>query len=177
MRLHIPIKIWRQLLSYAQLSAPNEITGIGTVVAIDNESLRVTEIFLPKQVASTVDCEFAEGELNAIVYDLLTREDSARAKELRFRWHSHGLGQVFWSQKDEQDINDWDSSWVVNLVMNAMSEYLVRFDYFEPLRVRNYPVKLIIDYPEDAELRRGCAQEIEEKVTFSNAGQFFRKEP
>lgn len=176
MVLHIPVEIWRKLQLYTKLSAPNEVTGIGTIVALDAENLKVTEVFLPRQTTSLAECQFKEGELNEIIYDLL-EHDPERAGQLRFRWHSHGSSGVFWSQKDEKDIESWEAPWVVNLVMNTRSEFLIRFDYFEPLRIRNYQMQLQVDYPDDSELRMACAEELSEKLSVLNpSSRFFGKE-
>lgn len=177
MTLHIPVEIWQRLQHYTELCSPNEVTGIGTVVVLDPENLLVTETFLPRQTTSPAACEFKEGELNEIIYGLLEK-DADRTGQLRFRWHSHGLSEVFWSQKDERDIEAWEASWVVNLVMNARGEYLLRLDYFSPLRIRNYAIGLQIDYPDSSTLRAQCAAELREKLSFANilASQL-RKEP
>lgn len=178
MTLHIPLEIWQKLRTYTELCAPNEVTGIGTVVVLDSENLMVTETFLPRQTTSPAECEFKDGELNEIICDLL-EQSPERAAELRFRWHSHGQSKVFWSGKDEADIDSWESPWVVNLVTNVHGEFLVRLDYFSPLRIRNYPMELRIDVPEGSEaLYAACAEELKTKLSFMNAlAQTLRKEP
>lgn len=167
MNLHIPITIWQRLRLYTELSLPNEVTGIGTIEVQGPDDVVVREVFLPRQKTSPGVCEFADGELNRIIYELIERDDASYsgASQLRFRWHSHALGNVFWSTKDEDDINDWDASWVVNLVMNVHGDHLARLDYFQPLHVHNHPVTLVIDYPEDPALRVACLQEIRERLT------------
>ncbi len=175
--LCIPLAIWQRLRMYVELSAPHEVTGIGTLMLLDAENFYVKEVFLPRQTASQVDCEFQEGELNEIIYELMQGNPS-RVEQLRFRWHSHGYSQVFWSQKDEQDIAAWESPWVVNLVMNAQNERLARLDLFSPLRIRNYPLKVEIVIPEDAKLHNECAEELERKVAFQEAAmRSLGKEP
>ena len=163
MRLHIPVKIWQKLQAYVELSSPNEVTGIGLLDIVGPQDLSVTEIILPRQKTSPALCEFADGEMNQIIYNLMEKEPNL-VRQLCFRWHSHGQSSVFWSQKDEDDIEDWDSPWVVNLVMNIYGEYLVRYDTFSPLRVSNYPVDLVIDYPRDTVLRDACLAELQEKL-------------
>ena len=177
MNLHIPISIWQKLRLYAELSLPNEVTGIGTISVLDPNNLLVTETFLPRQETSPGFCEFADGELNQIIHDLIERDPESGASRLRFRWHSHGLGGVFWSPHDESDIESWEASWVVNLVMNVYGECLTRLDCFEPLRIREHPIKLCIDYPEDPALRAACSQELREKLfAMSAAKRTYRKE-
>lgn len=164
MKLHIPIQIWQRMQYYTQLSLPNEVTGIGTIKVIGPEDVEVTEIFLPRQTASPCGCDFVEGALHGVIYDLMETAPE-RVEQLRFRWHSHAQGKVFWSRRDEQDIDAWDGPWVVNLVLNAEDKYLVRLDTFEPLRLRECPVEIVltVDDEFDAE-RAACKQEIAECV-------------
>lgn len=180
MNLHIPSETWQKLQLYAELSLPNEVTGIGTIQVLGREDLLVTETFLPRQKTSPAVCEFADGELNEIMYSLIERNPERGASELRFRWHSHGQGRVFWSGKDEQDIESWESPWVVNLVINTRGEHLLRLDCFNPLRISNHPVNLCIDYPGDFALRIACQEELQQRLMVvppPAIGQFFGKEP
>ena len=161
--LQIPLEIWTQMTAYADSSSPNEVTGIGTVEKIDDATLKVTEIFLPKQTTSPGHCEFKEGELNEIITDLLER-DVREAKKLRFRWHSHARCGVFWSPTDEADIDSWEGNWVVNLVMNVRCEYLARLDCFVPFRIRSYPVEIQVICPDDKEKLAQYTQELVQKL-------------
>lgn len=164
MILHIPIQIWQQMRYYAKASTPNEVTGIGTIRASHSKTeLYVTEVFLPPQRTSPSFSQFDEGALNEVIYDLIC-QDPERSEELRFRWHSHGESPAFWSSIDMQDIESWESSWVVNAVINAHGDFLARLDIFEPLRVRNVELDLCIDYPEDSNLFAQCITEIQSKV-------------
>lgn len=163
MKLHIPIKIWQRIQYYTQLSLPHEITGIGTINIIDAENLEVTEIFLPRQTANTCSCDFADDALHEIIYDLMETAPE-RVEQLRFRWHSHAHGQVFWSSRDEQDIDSWDGPWVVNLVVNAEGKYLARLDIFDPLRLHECPIEIVLTTEDDDHERTTCQQEIAERV-------------
>lgn len=166
MNLHIPIKLWQRMHYYANICAPNEVTGIGTIRASPNlTELQVTEIFLPQQHANNSFCQFDEGALNAVIYDLIC-QDPERSQELRFRWHSHGESPTFYSATDLRDIETWESDWVVNMIINVHQDYVARLDLFAPLRVRDIPLDLIIDYPDDPVLYSQCVAETQKMVQF-----------
>lgn len=163
MVLQIPLPIWQQMWSYANYCLPHEVTGIGTLEQLNNQTLRVTEIFLPYQHTNPGYSEFDEGELGNIITDLIATQPE-RVTDLRFRWHSHGLGQTFWSSTDEKDIASWESSWVANLVINAKGGHLARFDLFEPFRISNIPLTVEIDYRTDDALAAKYREDVASKV-------------
>lgn len=161
--LHIPIQIWQRIRYYIDACTPREVTGIGTITRIDSRTLRVTKVFLPNQCSNAGYCECDDEALNGIIFNLV-EDNPARAGDLRFRWHSHANGQCFWSATDQEDINNWQSDWVVNLVSNVKGDILARLDMFEPFRIANIPLEVIIDLPESEDLRRECFAEAQQKV-------------
>lgn len=163
MILHVPFLIMQQIMHYANAALPDEVTGIGTIKAVNPDDFLVTEIFLPHQKCSPGYSEFEEGELNNIITDLITA-DPKRAADLRFRWHSHAQGQVFWSNTDNADIAKWQAPWAVNLVVNALGGALARFDMFEPFRIIDYTMTVKVEYEYDSALKQKCFAEVSEKV-------------
>ena len=161
--LHIPIQIWQRIRYYIDACTPREVTGIVTITRIDSRTLRVTKVFLPNQCSSAGYCECDDEALNGIIFNLV-EDNPARAGDLRFRWHSHANGQCFWSTTDQEDINNWQSDWVINLVSNVKGDILARLDMFEPFRIANIPLEVIIDLPESEDLRRECFAEAQQKV-------------
>ena len=161
--LHIPIQIWQRIRYYIDACTPREVTGIGTITRIDSRTLRVTKVFLPNQCSSAGYCECDDEALNGIIFNLV-EDNPARAGDLRFRWHSHANGQCFWSTTDQEDINNWQSDSVINLVSNVKGDILARLDMFEPFRIANIPLEVIIDLPESEDLRRECFAEAQQKV-------------
>lgn len=163
MILHVPFLVMQQIIHYTNAALPNEVTGIGTIKQTTPSDFLVTGIILPHQRTNPGYSEFDDGELNNIITDLLTDEPE-RAVGLRFRWHSHGRGQTFWSSTDNADIAKWQAPWAVNLVVNALGESSARFDMFNPFSIVNYPMKVAIDYCYESELKAMCYQEVAEKV-------------
>lgn len=167
MQLTIPSNIWRRIMQYAQLASPKEITGIG-LVELDpktDDHYIVKDVFLPQQSANEVFSKFSETGLHDIITDVFTNDISDVTK-LRFRWHSHGENNVFFSATDNADIEKWESDWVFNLVVNAKGEHCARFDQMRPTRVRYHPVELRIDYLDGPD-RTAAEQELQRKVTFT----------
>ena len=176
MILHVPFLIMQQIFHYAHAALPNEVTGIGTIKQIGPSDFLVTEVFLPHQKTNPGFSEFDDGALNNIITDLIA-EDPKRASDLRFRWHSHAKGQVFWSGTDNADIAEWQAPWVVNLVVNALSNSLARFDMFNPFLITNYPLEVMVDYDYDMELKKKCFQEVAERVKPLPIGRSYAIDP
>lgn len=163
MKLKIPLKVWQQMQCYATLSSPSEITGIGTIILTNNEFV-VDRIFIPKQITNPGYCESAKGAMNEIIFNLV-EDDPTRVGDLRFRWHSHANGSVFWSATDKKDIDSWQGPWVVNLVMNVFGEYLARLDTFHhDMRLANIPLEIEILTSIPTDIIEHCEQEIKKKV-------------
>ena len=160
-RLIIDAELYQYMMTLAELSAPNEILGIGMISKKEHDyymDFVVEEVFVPRQEVSHGYCTFAEGAQNEIIDEVLARGDSV--EELCFRWHSHGYASVFFSPTDEKDIDNCDSPYVVNLVVNAYKDVIARLDVLEPVRVRNIPLEIVIDVPIDDTVVTECADEI-----------------
>lgn len=164
MVLRIPLEIWQQMLGYATAALPKEVIGVGTITQVSDHELVVREIFLPQQHTNVAYSEVDDGELNKIMTDLIEAGSEEEVENLRFRWHSHGYSGVFWSQTDNADIEKWQASWAVNLVINAKADALARLDLFEPFRVANLPLEVVIDYFSSPEMLILCRQEVAAKV-------------
>lgn len=162
MKLCIPLEVWQQMRGYCLASNPNEVTGIGTINLVGNDFI-VEQIFIPQQIASPGYCESDKGALNEIIFNVV-EDNPARAGLLRFRWHSHAGGSVFWSATDEQDINSWQGPWAVNLVMNIRDDYLARLDLYQGMYVHNIPLDVKIITPIPNEVMLQCQQEVKAKV-------------
>lgn len=162
-RLVIDAELYQYIMTLARESAPNEILGMGMISKQCSRSTRLTqfvleEVFVPVQKVGPDDCVFEEGAQNEIIYEVIERGDSPVG--LCFRWHSHADHPVYFSPIDENDIDDCDSPYVVNLVVNANRDMLARLDILEPVRVRNIPLEIIIEPTRDGELMAECKDEI-----------------
>ena len=167
MKLNLPCNIWHEMMALAQLSDLYEITGMGLIeLEPDRKTFRVKKLYLPRQAVSNVSVETEEAAVNEVVTDVIS-ENIEDAEKLRFRWHSHGAGSVFFSSIDEKDIDNWSADWVVNLVINNKGEHIARFDMFEPIRVENHPVEVVVDYLDGINLtplRRQLAEKVRRRA-------------
>ncbi len=146
MKLIIPHMIWKEIMTLTQLASPYEVTGIGLIeVGNDRETFYVKKIFLPRQTAGFSYATTEDYAMNEIIADVVS-EDENNAEKLRFRWHSHAEGSVFFSSHDENDIASHSADWAVNLVVNVKGGGIARFDAFNPIRITNYPVDIFVDY-------------------------------
>lgn len=162
--LLIDVELYEYMMTLARESAPNEILGMGMISMHCNDHCTdfvLEEVFIPDQFVAPGFCTFKVGAQNEIINEVLERGDSPEG--LCFRWHSHGNGAVFFSSIDEDDIDECDSPYVVNLVVNARQEMVARLDILEPVRVRNIPVDVIVVPSGDVALAAECKQEIAQR--------------
>lgn len=175
MKLILPLIIWQHIQGYAIAAAPNEVTGFGTIQQNKDGDFVVDEIFVPKQRSNMTFCETNDGALNDIIFDLV-EDNPARAGMLRFRWHSHVDGAVYWSPTDEGDISDWDAPWAVNLVANIFGERKARLDVFtNEIQLHNVELDVCIETPLPViplAVQQTCDDEIKEKVGFLPLNKF-----
>lgn len=167
MRLIIPLLLWQRIQGYATAAAPNEVTGFGTIKQIDKNFV-VDEIFVPKQKSNQTLCETVDGAINDIIFNLV-EDNPERAGSLRFRWHSHVNGAVYWSRIDEEDIEKWKAPWVVNLVTNISGEKRARLDVFtDEIQLRDIELDVHIQLPTPSippDIQQACKEEISQKVS------------
>ena len=142
MTLIIPYLVWLKMLCYARQSLPDEVTGIGLIEPLSDpdgrvRSFIVQDIFIAPQRVSPGYCEFEDDALHNIYSDLIEAGRSTDVPKLRFRWHSHGDGSVFFSTIDAKDIEDnkLNVDWMVSIVINARKDHIARLDTFEPFRM------------------------------------------
>lgn len=160
-RLLIDTDLYAYIMVLAQESAPNEITGMGMITKKVHgyfTDFVLEEVIVPEQLVCPGYSAFKEGAQNKIITDVLERGDDP--EKLCFRWHSHGNGAVFFSSIDEEDIADCDSPYVVNLVVNTHCDVIARLDVLEPIRIRNIPVRVVIEPAYDEALVEECRDEV-----------------
>lgn len=160
-RLIIDTDLYEYMMTLAREIAPHEILGMGMISTKcygHHTDFILEEVFVPKQTVSPGYCKFKKGAQNEIIDEVIERGDSPEG--LCFRWHSHAFGSVYFSSVDEDDIDHCDSPYVVNLVVNAERDMVARLDVFEPMRIRNIPLKVIVEPSENNELVRECIAEL-----------------
>lgn len=170
MTLNIPREVWLKMLCYAKLALPNEVTGIGVIeYAPDDDgyvrSFTVTEVQIAPQFTSGGYCEFKDEALHGIYSDFIEAGRIEDVQKLRFRWHSHANGQVFFSTTDVKDINrnNLNIDWMVSLVLNVNEDFIARLDSYQPFR-NSVPLDVKIHDDVSPELIEQCRLDIVKMV-------------
>jgi hypothetical protein len=118
---------------------PAEIAGLGDV-AEHQKGFLIQDVFvLPQRVTDS------EAELDPeALFGFLARfvADGGDPSSIQFWWHSHGDGEVYWSETDLETIESFPGARVISVVGNRQGELLCRLDLFAPRRERmeNLPI-------------------------------------
>jgi len=72
--------------------------------------------------------------------------------------------QAFFSSIDTGNIDNYNSDWMVSLVVNKRGDYQVRLDIFKPFRISNIPVKILVDIPTNLDLIVACQADVQQHV-------------
>ncbi len=170
MILRIPHAIWIQMLCFARQALPDEITGIGLIESEPDpdgyvRELTVKEIRIVPQRTSPGYCEFEDEALHGVYLDYIEEDRINDVQKLRFRWHSHGIGSVFFSTTDTRDIdeNNLNADWLVSLVINSRGDRIARLDNFTPFR-NSVPLEIEIVEEIPIDLLTACRDQIAEMV-------------
>ena len=159
-RLFLLPEVEERMRHYTRL-VRGEVSGLGLVEEFDGGFL-VTDLFLPKQqcnASSTMLCEEAVATL------LLELDRSGRdPAQLKFWFHSHGSLPVFWSNKDQECIEDLaNGDFLLSLVTNKRGDMLARLDIYKPARVTVDDV-LVSVRSRGESLLETCRKEILDRV-------------
>jgi hypothetical protein len=159
-RLFLLPEVEERMRHYTRL-ARGEVSGLGLVEEFDGGFL-VTDLFLPKQecsASSTTLCDEAVATL------LLELDRSGRdPAQLKFWFHSHGSMNVFWSNTDQECIEDLaNGDYLLSLVTNKRGDMLARLDIYKPARVTVDDVSVSVRSRGESQLET-CQKEIQEKV-------------
>lgn len=147
---------------------PAEVAGLGSVTA-HPKGLLIQDLFVLPQRVTDSDAELDAEALAAFLARFVA--DGGDPSSLQLWWHSHGDGEVYWSETDLETIERFPGNRVISLVGNQKGELLCRLDLFAPGRERldNLPL-IIVDAIEDLSalgletLREEIRAEIKAKV-------------
>jgi len=156
------IRIWTDI-------AKGEVSALGLVDEIRDEdsgaveTLRVTDVFLVKQICN--DCE-TELDSEAVAQLMLELETAGIDTGKLKAWaHSHGTMQVFLSGQDDETIEGLSNGeWLLSLVVNKFLQSLMRLDQFHPTHMYIGDVVWEVHYPAIEGLEEQCRKEFKEKV-------------
>lgn len=141
-----------------------EINGLGIVERAENDFI-VSDVFLLKQIttADGLHVDMDSKALNLFIYEMV--EKGGDPSKVRFQWHSHADGPVFFSPEDISTIAGYMNDFMVSLVMNKSGEYRCRLDLFKPFHLSLEVPVIIWLSPPPERLINHCQEEIRRLVT------------
>lgn len=155
-RLYLLPDVEERIRHYTDL-AHGEVSALGLVEEFEGGFL-VTDLFLPRQQCSAASTRLKD---EAVATLLLELDRSGRDPSLlRFWFHSHGNLGVFWSDTDNQCIEDLaNGDYLLSLVVNKRGDALARLDIYKPARVTVDQIPVSVR-TRSTGLREVCREEI-----------------
>ena len=162
-RVIIPGKVWAKMSYYCQL-AKGEVSGMGTVVQRDDETLEVTNIIMLKQDGSGAHTEMSQDVLDSFMLRLARKGQSLQ--DWKVWWHTHHDFGTFWSGVDTGNIENMKKilgkkGYLVSINTNQKGDVIARYDddeYSNPLFVAIKP------YKKYSSLRNKCHRQVRRLV-------------
>ncbi len=143
---------------------PAEIVGLGYVTDHPKGFL-IQDVFVLPQRVTDSDAELDPEALFGFLARFVA--GGGDPSSIQFWWHSHGDGEVYWSETDLETIERFPGNRMISLVGNRKGELLCRLDLFSPLRERlvGLPLVLLDETAKEAavDLDRLC-EEIQEEI-------------
>jgi len=167
LRLVLSREQWDELLFIARDVAPYEVSGLGELRIAEEGRLCVERLYLLEQKAGLADVELESEQVAALQATLMNEKSHDEGLLLKFWWHTHGDGEVFWSDIDEKTCADLRKcgEWFVSLVLNTGGEALARIDGQAEFGAYTLPIKVVISTTLSSSQRTALKQEIDEKVS------------
>ena len=167
--IEIEVLVAQKIWMWTEL-ASGEVSALGMVEELrDTQTgivagLRVTDIFLIKQISTDAETELDPKAVAGLMLEL--EQAGQDVSRLRFWWHSHGSLSVFWSDQDESCVSDLaNGEYLLSLVVNKRRESLCRLDQFHPCHMYLSDVHWEVYYPLPDGLSEACLAEFKAKVT------------
>lgn len=181
LKVYLTDDVQRRLWAFVQ-SVGTEIGGFGYCTAPEQGVVVVDTILLAPQTVSGASVDFTD---DAMAYMIEKAANDGRLADARFSWHSHAGMGVYWSNTDEDGIEDYSKSgmpWLISLVANKKSETKARLDVFDiPLVGRatfhnNIDVVELRDNSIDEQIKAEVEQFVETKSYTYTAGSYKGKQ-
>jgi len=161
----INLKITREAylkLRYFTEFCETEISGLGKVRQISQETLEIYDIEILEQRVSMAHSNLDEDALAKFLYQKVS--NNKNVSDYKVWWHSHVDMEAFFSPIDDRTIeSSTEFPYLISIVTNKRGHDQVRLDIFKPLRL-TIPLEVELSLEEDKELKEKCQIEIEEKV-------------
>ena len=142
--------------------ARGEVSGLGTVVAMDDGALLIEEVYLVEQKCTGSHTELDDEAVAQLLVQL--DADGIDTGTVRCWWHSHSRMESYFSTTDTACIAGLaNDTYLVSLVTNKVGQDRLRVDLFQPFHATFDNLPLQIDVG-DLGLRDMCETEFREKV-------------
>ena len=128
---------------------PAEIAGLGYVTDHPKGFL-IQDVFVLPQRVTDSDAELDPDALFGFLARFVA--DGGDPSSIQFWWHSHGDGEVYWSETDLDTIERFPGTQVISVVGNRQGELLCRLDLFAPRRERIESLPLVEEACREAAL-------------------------
>ncbi len=145
---------------------PAEIAGLGSVTPYPQGFL-IQDVFVLPQLVTDSEAELDQEALFGFLAKFVG--DGGDPSSIQLWWHSHGGGDVYWSDTDLETIERFPGLRVISVVGNRQGELLCRLDLFAPRRERMENLSLVEEACAEApleleSLRQEVLAEIRTKV-------------
>lgn len=147
---------------------PAELAGLG-YVRPHPKGFLIQDVFVLPQRVTDSDAELDPEALLGFLARFVA--DGGDPSSIQLWWHSHGDGEVYWSETDLETIERFPGTRVISVVGNQKGELLCRLDLLAPRRERleNLPLVLVHETGGEAALdlktlRLEIREEIRTKV-------------
>jgi proteasome lid subunit RPN8/RPN11 len=145
--------------------ARGEFSALG-LVQKNGDDLIVPEILLPKQTCDSSSTEMDSEDVARLLIDM--ERQGRDSQSLRLWLHSHGEMKCFWSNTDNDTIEEMaNDSFVLSIVVNKAGDSKCRVDVFRPFRHTFNDLRVEPLLP-DFNLFEECKAQIAEKVKRGN---------
>ncbi len=163
--IYIAVRALHRLKLLLRL-CPAEIAGLGYVTAHPKGFL-IQDVFVLSQRVTDSDAELDPEALLGFLTQFVA--DGGDPSSIQLWWHSHGDGEVYWSETDLETIERFPGTRVISVVGNQKGDLLCRLDTFTPRRDRLESLPLVEEVSGEAaldheSLRREVLAEIRAKV-------------
>lgn len=127
-----------QKIMYWVRKTTDEVSGFGMVEAREGK-LYITDAFMLPQKNSMGSTDIEPEDVAAAMYDKRNVPG-----DIRFWWHSHGNGAVFWSSTDTDTIRKiGGEGWFISTVFNR--HYERRTSFYQKQTLLNQPFEVFLD--------------------------------
>lgn len=159
-------------LKYYVSECDTEISGLGRVrlVSYSKEDqlylFQIYDLEIIPQVVSSVHATITEQDLVQFMQSKIRSKISL--KDYKVWWHSHAHFGAFFSQTDENTIDESrDFPYLISVCANKKGEIVARIDFFEPIRFTK-EAEVSIESEEDEKLKKKIRAEIQRKISYSS---------